>query len=275
MISRKEKTALRNKARKKRVIMISAIIGVIVTLVACVLYYLSGNRNITSIEEVASKNTDVLFISQIQDGTWDYFMYMSGYEYPQIDGAKTVGYANADTKSFLYLTGDTDKIKSNLEARDIPYGEKNDVIALGHDGWNFSDDSLADDMDYVNTATEIKNKTTFAYINFEALGESYPDSYYHAVPQLSVWFGAYENNVWNGATTIDKSRMNETEMKDEVSRNPLYRNFIADLDYQDNQWNISLVTLELLADINYETNINLVKFNYTNDTLSLTIGQEN
>lgn len=274
MTSRKEKAALRNKARRKRVVMITSIVGVITALVVCALFYFSTQRGVTSIEKVISEDTDVLFISKVQDGTWDYFMYLSGYEYPEIDGVKTVGFANEDSLSYLYLTGDTDKIKEALDSRGVAYGEKDDVIALGHDGWNFSDQTLADNDEYVEMATSNENKTTFAYVDFESLTSNYPESYTYAVPRLGHWVGEFKNNQWSGETTVDKTLMDETKKKDEISRNPSYRNFVSDLEYQNDTWNIVPVTLELFADINYETDVNHVKFNLTDNILSLTLEQE-
>lgn len=274
MTTRKEKAVQRKKVRRTRVAIASIITGVLVTLLACVALYLSGDRAISSIEKSISKGTDVLVISEIQDETWEYFMYLSGYNYPQIDGAETIGFANDDAKSFIYLTGDTKKIKDDLSDRAIPYGEKDGVVALGHDGWNFSDDSLGNNDEYKSRAGETESKATFAYINFEELRSSYPEQYYYAVPQLGKWFGDYSGNEWNGTVTSDISKMDETKMNDEVARNPVYRDFVSSASYKNGEWNASPVTVGVLADIDYETNIESIKFKLTNENLSISLGQE-
>lgn len=275
MISRKEKAVQRGKARRKRVAMISLIVGVIAALAVCAGFYFSAHRSVTSIEKVVSEGTDVLFVSEVQDGTWDYFMYLSGYDYQMMDGVETIGFANEETLSYVYLTGDTEKIKSTLDTQGIPYGERDDVVALGHEGWNFADDSLAENREYSELATKTGNKTTFAYVDFEALTATYPESYHYSVPRLGKWSGTYADNRWTGETTVDKSLMDETKKKDEISRNPEYRDFVSDVAYHEESWAISPVTLELLADMNYETNIDRVKFDLDGQALSLTLEQEN
>ncbi|MBC9705837.1 MAG: hypothetical protein H9W81_12870 [Enterococcus sp.] len=274
MISRKEKAAQRKKAHKKRVVVISSVVGIASALVVLAFFFMSSGRNITAIEKVVSEDTDVLFVSKVEDGTWDYFMYMSGYTYKSVNGVETMGFANEESRSYLYLEGDTDKIKESLKEQNIIYGEKDGVIGIGEEGWNFSDKALSESNDYRKMATEPDNNATFAYIDFEALRSPYPESYYYAVPHLGKWYATYGKNKWSGETTVDRSRMDTIKMKDEVSRNPNYRNFINELMYKDNGWEVAPITLGLLADINYETNINLIRVELNGNTLSLNLGQE-
>lgn len=280
MISRKEKAIQRKKARQKRVVTIILIVtGIVAALAVVFSLYSAANRSMTAIEKVASQDTDALFISKMNDeSTWNYFMYLSGYNVPVIDGVKQLGYAHSDNRNFLYLSGDTEKIKSTLSDQGIKYGEKDSVIALGDEGFNFSDNALADDSEYKDMASKNGNRTTFAYVDFEALSEALPASYAYAVPHLSTWMGTFTDGVWSGpVTNVNRDSMDETKRGDEVAKNPLYRDFVTSTNYRDDdgeKWAISPVTLGLLADKQYNTAVHKIDFSLSGDTLSLNIKQE-
>jgi hypothetical protein len=279
--SRRERSAKLKAAQKSRMIIVAAGVATIIILLLLVSIF-SHKRDTTDIEKVIPQSAGVVFLSDANQSSWDYFNALAGSNQPFPEKAKEIGFASIGTSPTVYLSinnEDKEETEQFLKDNTIPFINKDNVYALTTEESRISGDSVAGNSEYKKYANNGTN-SSFGYINFTSLNyKGMPDEMKHILPTAGIWTGEFKANKWQGKiTNVNFSQIDESKASDVIYANPLVRSFTDEIEYakgeNSTKGSFSVSELNSLLDTKYQSSIRTIDFEIKGDQLSFTLGQE-
>lgn len=279
MNSRRERKALRNEKRKS-VVIVAAISLVAIIAALCAVLLMSGNRDTTSIEEKIPSDASVVFLSDANEESWEYFSALTSMDTPFPPQAKELGFANVARIPTLYFSIDSSSKKETeefLEANVIPYRVKDNVYAVTLDNDRLAEDGITHDPEYKKASSKGSN-TSFGYVNFSKLElDEAPSEIGLLLPHAGVWSGEFKNDQWDGKLSdVDYSAIDPAQSLDAIAENVALGLFADEIDSKKGRnsvtGNFNVSEINSLLKDKYTTSIQKVDFEIKGERLTFTLG---
>lgn len=279
MNSRRERTALRN-AKRKSVVIVAAVSLVALIAVLCAVFSLSGNRDTNAIEDKISADASIVFLSDANEESWEYFSALTLINEPLPPQAKEIGVANVSRISTLYFSIDSSQKKETeefLKSNATPFIVKDNVYALTLDTGRFAEESITRSQEYKKVSSKGSN-ASFGYINFSKLGmDELPSEMEFILPSAGVWSGEFKDGQWDGKVSdIDYSMIDPSKALEAVTENIVLGLFADEVDYEKGRnsvkGNFNVGEINSLIKDNYTTSIQKVDFEINGERLTFTLG---
>ena len=199
MQSRKEARAAKRKERRNKVAKSFAIGGLcFITVGGGAIWAVSQSTpNVSSIEKHVPQDVDALFMSVMDDESWDYFKTISGYKNISSPiNAKNIAVSFKNGKSYLYVQGDNKLDKELVERNIIPVDSVDDVYLLAGADDGLVDSGLGTAEDYAGKG--INDGTSFGYVTNRNIKKGFFDEKSGIPSQDWEWVGKFNNTQWSG-----------------------------------------------------------------------------
>ncbi len=158
----------------------------------------------TSIESHVPEDIDSLFISEVNNDSWEYIRTLAKSNVSQrLDSAKYVAVAYKDGKSYLYAQGDVDEMKIEASERKLNVPNMNGVYLLDGDEDGLVEQGLSYSDSYEGQGLNSANKS-FGYITTK-YSDMKIDKEMGLPTYPWTWYGTFGEDAWVGYSKELKS----------------------------------------------------------------------
>jgi len=279
--SRRERTAQRNQKRKSVVIIATASVVALIAAL-CAVAFLFPNRDTTAIERKIPAEASIVFISDPNEASWEYFGALTSMRTPLPPQADKIGFANVKNIPTVYFSIASDenvKKETELFLKDntIPFINKDNVYAVTAEENRLADEGIIKNADYKKVATKGSN-SSFGYINFPLLApKDIPSETQFIFPSAGIWSGEFKNGQWDGKVSdVDYGNIDQAKTQEIATENIQFGLFEDELDYMKGRnsvkGNFNVSEINSLLDDKFSTAIQKVEFEINGDRLTFTLG---